>query len=79
MKSGQLHTEAIDAARQEAVLDVMRESGRQGLIELAQRSKLPQHVAMAARSLQFGFDELGQFFLELLRAAPNIDVVAGLS
>lgn len=70
-------TEAIDAARHEAVLDVMRESGRQGLIELAQRSKLPQHVAMAARSLEFGFDELGQFFLELLRAAPNIDVVAG--
>lgn len=70
-------TEAIDAARHEAVLDVMRESGRQGLIELAQRSKLPQHVAQAARSLEFGFDELGQFFLQVLRAAPNIDVVAG--
>jgi hypothetical protein len=69
--------EAIDAARHEAVFDLMRESGRQGLIELAQRSKLPQHVAMAARSLEFGFDELGQFFLEVLRAAPNIDVVAG--
>lgn len=70
-------TEAIDAARHEAVSYVMRESGRQGLIELAQRSKLPQHVAMAARSLEFGFDELGQFFLQVLRAAPNIDVVAG--
>lgn len=40
-------------------------------------SKLPQHVAHAARSLEFGFDELGQFFLQVLRAAPNIDVVAG--
>ncbi|MFZ2987669.1 MAG: hypothetical protein WA086_06725, partial [Ideonella sp.] len=70
-------TEAIDAARHEAVSDVMRESGRQGLIELAQRSKLPQHVAMAARNLGFGFDELGKFFLEVLRAAPSIDVVAG--
>lgn len=70
-------TEAIDAARHQAVSDVMRESGRQGLIELAQRSKIPQQVAMAARSLEFGFDELGQLFLEVLRAAPNIDVVAG--
>lgn len=70
-------TEAIDAARHEAVSDVMSESGIQGLIELAQRSKLPQHVAQAARSLEFGFDELGQFFIQVLRAAPNIDVVAG--
>ncbi|CAM8670445.1 hypothetical protein MCEMSHM24_01741 [Comamonadaceae bacterium] len=70
-------TEAIDAARQEAVTVVMRESGTQGLIELAQRSKLPEYVAEAAKSLEFRLDELGQFFLQILRASPNIDVVAG--
>lgn len=55
----------------------MSESGIQGLIELAQQSKLPQLVAQVARRLEFGFDELGQFFIQVLQAAPNIDVVAG--
>lgn len=70
-------TEAIDAARREAIADVMREAGTQGLIELAQRSQLPQHVAMAARNLEFDFDALGQFFVQVLNAVPSIDVVAG--
>ena len=70
-------SEEIDAARHKAVSDVFMESGKQGLIELAQRSKLPQCVALAIRILEFGFDELGQLFLQVLRATPNIDVVAG--
>ena len=70
-------SEEIDAARHKAVSDVFMESGKQGLIELAQRSKLPQLVAQVARRLEFGFDELGQFFIQVLLAAPNIDVVAG--
>ena len=41
-------TEAIDVARHEAVSDVMGRQADKGLIELAQRSKLP-HVAHAAR------------------------------
>lgn len=68
---------AIDAARSKAIADVMKESGIQGLIELAQKAKLPQHVAVVARSFEFDFDALRDLFLCSLRASPSIDIVVG--
>lgn len=70
-------TEHVDAARRQSVLDVMRQSGTEGLIALAQRAKLPLHVAIASRNLAFDFDALCQFFLDALRASPPIDSVVG--
>lgn len=71
-------TKAIKSARDEAIQKVMIESGTSGLIALAQRVKLPQFVAIAARSLTMDFDSLADFFTQALRAQPSIDVVVGL-
>ncbi|MDD1623119.1 MAG: hypothetical protein LUQ11_16725 [Methylococcaceae bacterium] len=71
-------TEAVKSARQEAIQEVMIESGFPGLIALAQRAKLPQFVATATRSLMLDFDSLANFFSLALRAQPIIDVLTGL-
>jgi hypothetical protein len=66
--------EVINTARLHAIRDVVQESGTQGLIELAKKVKLPQHVGYAARGLELDFDALCQFFGQALHAGPELDV-----
>ncbi len=66
----------INATRLDAVREVIKESGTAGLIELAGRVKLPQHVAYAAQGLCLDFDALGKFFIQALHAGQQLDVVA---
>ncbi len=69
---------AIDSARSEAVRGIVDSSGMQGLVELAKKVKLPQHVAVASRTLALPSDKL----LELLHLAiddgGSIDTVCAL-
>lgn len=69
---------AIDSARSEAVRGIADSCGIQGLVELAKKVKLPQHVAVALRTLELPSDKL----LELLRLAiddgGSIDTVCAL-
>ena len=69
--------EAINTARLNAIREVVQESGTLGLIELARKVKLPQHVAYAARGLELDFDALGQFFVDALRVGQEFDGFAG--
>ncbi|MGO4761330.1 hypothetical protein AB4120_02215 [Cupriavidus sp. 2KB_3] len=69
--------EAINTARLNAIREVVQESGTSGLIELAGKVKLPQHVAYAARGLELDFDELCHFFGQALRVGQGLDVIAG--
>ena len=69
---------AIDSARHEAVREIADSSGMQGLVELAKKVKLPQHVAAASRTLELPRDKL----LELMRLAidggGSIDTVCAM-
>lgn len=56
---------SIEAARAKAIAEVYTAGGIGGLVELAGKVQLPQHVAFAARTLQLGKEEL----LRLLHAA----------
>lgn len=56
---------SIEAARAKAMADVYVAGGIGGLVELASKVQLPQHVAYAARTLQLDKEEL----LGLLHAA----------
>jgi len=69
--------EVINTARLNAIREVVQESGTQGLIELARKVKLPQHVAYAARGLELDFDALCQFFDQALHAGQELDVFTG--
>lgn len=69
---------AIATARLDAIRRVINESGTAGLIELAGRAKLPQHVAYAARGLSLDFDALGDFFTQATHAGQKLDVVTGV-
>lgn len=60
-------TESIEAARSVAIAEVYATAGLAGLIELAGKVKLPQHVAFASRSLQLGKNELLQLLLSALQ------------
>lgn len=68
----------INAVRLEAISKIVQESGTYGLIELAKKSKLPQHVAFAARGLGLDFDALCKFFRQSLHAGQDLDIVAGV-
>jgi len=70
--------EAINTARLNAIREVIQESGMSGLIELAGKVKLPQHIAYAARGLKLDFDALCQFFGQALHAGQELDVIAGV-
>ena len=69
---------SINTARLNAIREVVQESGTPGLIELAEKVKLPQHVAYAARGLDLDFDALCQFFVQALRARQELDILAGV-
>lgn len=69
--------ETINIARLNAIREVVQESGTSGLIELARKVKLPQHVAYAARGLELDFGALCQFFGQALQLGPELDVFAG--
>lgn len=56
---------SIEAAREKAMAEVYAAGGIGGLVELAGKVQLPQHVAYAARTLPLGKEEL----LGLLHAA----------
>lgn len=58
-------TEAIEAARAAAILEVYVSLGVAGLVDLAGKVKLPQHVGYALKSLQLHKDQL----LEVMRCA----------
>jgi hypothetical protein len=68
---------SINDARLGAIREVMEESGTAGLIELAGKVKLPQHVAHATRGLGLDFDALGKFFVQTLHAGQNLDFFTG--
>jgi hypothetical protein len=58
---------AINNARSDAIRIIFARDGVRGLVELANRVNLPQHVAAASRSLELTQDQL----LELLRLSLN--------
>lgn len=66
----------IESARQEAILEIMKEEGVSGLIELAKKVKLPQHVAAATRILEMDFDSLADFFTRSLCMQPSLNAVS---
>ncbi|WP_157281301.1 hypothetical protein [Methyloversatilis universalis] len=68
----------INSARFEAICDVVKESGTAGLINLAERVKLPDQVAYVAQGLELDFGALINFFSEALRADPQLDTVAAV-
>lgn len=71
-------TEAIDSARAEAIRDVFASAGTAGLIELASKVKLPQHVAFSVRTLQLPNEQLFEVLCLALNAGTSLNVVAGV-
>lgn len=71
-------TEAIDEARSKALKSICDSKGIQGLLELATKVKLPQHVALSMRTLELSFDELFQAFELSLTNQTELDAVSGI-
>ncbi len=69
-------TEAIADARANALKIIFDSLGIQGLLDLASRVKLPQHVGFSLRSLELPFDGLLQIFKLSLIHATNLDELA---
>lgn len=59
---------SVEAARAKAIAEVYAAGGIGGLVELAEKVQLPQHVAFAARTLQLDKEEL----LRLLHLALEV-------
>lgn len=69
---------AINTARFKAICEVLQESGTPGLIELATKVKLPQHVGYAARGLELDFRTMCQFFDQALHSSKELDALASV-
>ena len=69
-------TESIEVARSGAIAEVYATAGIEGLVELAGKVKLPQHVASASRSLQLGKGELLQLLHNALQTGVANDSFA---
>ncbi|MDP3288759.1 MAG: hypothetical protein Q8M64_10650, partial [Methyloversatilis sp.] len=69
-------TEGIDAARAAAVAEVYASAGIAGVVELAGKVKLPQHVAYALRSLQLVQEALLKLLHGALQAGEALDPFA---
>lgn len=71
-------TAAIEAARKAAIDAVLASRGAPGLIELAEKVKLPQHVAFSVRSISLSKEALFELFELALSAGPGLDAVTGV-
>lgn len=71
-------TEAIDAARAAAIQTIFQSKGTPGVLELAGKVKLPQHVGFAVRALELPQERLLEVFRLALDAGSCLDVVAGV-
>lgn len=71
-------TEAINEARVKALKLVIELHGVQGLLELASKVKLPQHVGFTLRMLDMPFDLLLKIFQESVSYNSNLDILAGV-
>lgn len=71
-------TEAIDEARSKALISIFDSKGIQGLLELATKVKLPQHVALSMRTLELSFDDLFQALELSLTNQTELDAVSGI-
>lgn len=68
--------EGVETARSAAIADVYANAGIAGIIELALKAKLPQHVAFASRSLQLVKEELLLLLHRALQSGEGIDSFA---
>lgn len=66
---------AIDAARLAAVRQIVASSGVGGLVELAKRVRLPQHVALASRNLELSQEQLRELVELSLDGGESISAV----
>lgn len=71
-------TEAIAEARSKALKSIFDTQGITGLLELATKVKLPQHVALSMRALALSFDELFKAFELSLTCHAELDAVSGV-
>lgn len=71
-------TAAIEEARKAAIETVLASRGVPGLIELAGRVKLPQHVALSVRALSLSKEAMFELFGLALSAGPSLDDFTGV-
>lgn len=71
-------TEAIAEARSKALKSIFDSHGIQGLLELATKVKLPQHVVISMRALELSFDELFNALELFLTNQTELDAVSGI-
>jgi hypothetical protein len=71
-------TAAIEAARKVAIQHVVASRGTLGLVELAGKVKLPQHVAISVRELALPKDQLLELFVLAVKAGPGLDALTGV-
>lgn len=70
---------AINGARAAAIRDVFAVDGVPGLMALAQKVKLPQHVADASRSLNLSMPQLMELLNLSLDVGGSVDVIGTLA
>jgi hypothetical protein len=71
-------TEAISEARGKALRGIFDSLGLSGVLELANKVKLPQHVGFTIRALELPFDDLLKIFQQSLMHTPSLDTIAGI-
>ena len=71
-------TAAIDRARLDAVRGIAASSGIRGLVELAKKVKLPQHVAAVSRNLELSQGQLLEFLRLSLDGGDSIAMVSAV-
>lgn len=68
----------VEEARAKAVADVYGAAGIAGLVELAGKAKLPDHVAYALRTLQLGKDALVEVLNQALHSGEALSSFAAI-
>lgn len=71
-------TEAINEARTKALKSIFVSLGIPGLLGLASKVKLPQHVGLSIRTLELTFDELLKTLKQSVTYSTDLDVLAGI-